>query len=46
MFIPMKDSSQTIVKEAEEKKEVVKAGEDNEKVVEGVLHIIRGKDED
>ena len=42
----MKDSSQTVVKKAEEEKEVIKAGEDNEEAVEGVLHVIRGEDED
>ena len=42
----MKYSGQTIIKKTEYKEEVVKAGQDNEEMVEGILHIIRGENED
>ena len=37
----MEDSGHAVVKKTEDEKEIVKAGQDYEQVVEGVLHVIR-----
>jgi len=41
---PVKDSGKTVVKDAENEEDVVKAGESYEEMVERVLHIFRGED--
>ena len=41
---PVEDSSNAVVKKTEDEENIVKAGEDNEQVVEGALHIIGEKD--
>ena len=43
---PVEDSGHAVVKQTEDKEEIVKAGEDYEEVVERVLHILRGENVD
>ena len=42
----MEDSGHAVVKNTEDKEDVVKAGEDYQEVVEGVLHVIGGENVD
>ena len=42
----MKDSGHAVVKQTEDKEEIVKAGKDNKEVVKRVLHILRGENVD
>ena len=42
----MEDSGHAVVKQAKDKENIVKAGEDYKEVVEGVLHIIWREDVD
>ena len=37
---PVEDSGHAVVKQAKDKENIVKAGEDYKEVVEGVLHVI------
>ena len=41
---PVEDSSNAVVKKTEDEENIVEAGEGNEQVVEGALHIIGEKD--
>ena len=43
---PVEDSGNAVVKNTEDKEDVVKAGEDYQEVVEGVLHVIGGENVD
>ena len=45
-MLPLKCSSNAVIQEAEDEKEIIKTGEDNEEVVEGVLHVLAGQDVD
>ena len=42
----MKHPRHAVVEETEGEEEVVKAGEHDQEVVEGVLHVLRGEDVD
>ena len=43
---PVEDSGNAVVKNTEDKEDVVKAGQDYQEVVEGVLHVIGGENVD
>ena len=42
----MKDLRHAVVEETEGEEEIVEAGEHNQEVVEGVLHVLRGENVD
>ena len=43
---PVEDSGHAVVKQTEDKEEIVKAGKDYKEVVKRVLHILRGENVD
>ena len=40
----MKHSSNAVIQNAEDEEQIIKAGKDDEEVVEGVLHVLAGQD--
>lgn len=45
-MLPLKGSSNAVIQEAEDEEQIIKTGEDDEEVVEGVLHVLAGQDVD
>ena len=42
-MLPLKHSSNAVIQEAEDEEQIIKTGEDDEEVVEGVLHVLAGQ---
>ena len=42
-MLPLKHPGNAVIQKAEDEEQVIKAGEDNEEVVEGVLHVLAGQ---
>ena len=42
---PLEDSSNAVIQKAEDEEQIIKAGENDEEVVERVLHVLTGQNE-